>query len=108
MVILDSRSPSGGRAQLIKSEVISHFASVQSNSVALEGSCQSLVYTSVMEQKVIIVFFLSINSKLCEVGMLKIGLFQGNTTARVGLSLKRFQTDHLPPTSSSHSVYVLV
>ena len=28
------------------SEVISHFASVQSNSVALEGSCQSMVYRS--------------------------------------------------------------
>ena len=36
--------------------------------------------------------------------MLKIGLFQGNTTDRVGLSLKRFQTDHLPPTSSSQCV----
>jgi len=29
-------------------EVISHFASVQSNSVALEGSCQSKVYRSVV------------------------------------------------------------
>ena len=31
------------------SEVISHFASVQSNSEALEGSCQSMVYKSVLE-----------------------------------------------------------
>ena len=30
------------------SEVISRFASVQSNSVALEGSCQSMVYRSVL------------------------------------------------------------
>jgi len=29
------------------SEVISHFASVQSNSVDSEGSCQSMVYRSV-------------------------------------------------------------
>jgi len=41
------------------SEVISHFASVQSNSEALEGSCQSMVYRSVilckLEQLVIMV-----------------------------------------------------
>jgi len=30
------------------SEVISHFASLKSNSVALESSCQSLVYRSVI------------------------------------------------------------
>jgi len=30
------------------SEVISHFVSVQSNSEALEGSCQSMVYRSVL------------------------------------------------------------
>jgi len=30
------------------SEVISLFASLQSNSVALEGSCQSMVYRSVV------------------------------------------------------------
>ena len=30
------------------SEVISHFANVKSNSVAVEGSCQSMVYRSVM------------------------------------------------------------
>ena len=29
------------------SEIISHFSSVQSNSVAIEGSCQSMVYRSV-------------------------------------------------------------
>ena len=28
-------------------KVLSHFASVQSNSIALEGSCQSMVYRSV-------------------------------------------------------------
>jgi len=30
------------------SKVISYFASVQSNSTALEGSCQSMVYRSVV------------------------------------------------------------
>ena len=29
------------------SEIISHFASIQSNSIATEGSCQSMVYRSV-------------------------------------------------------------
>ena len=28
-------------------EIISHFASIQSNSIATEGSCQSMVYRSV-------------------------------------------------------------
>jgi len=35
----------GGRAQMV-SEVISPFMSVQSNSGAVEGSCQSMVYRS--------------------------------------------------------------
>ena len=58
MVILHSRGPSvfvdnkyekwRTRSTDKISEVISHFASVQSNSVALEGSCQSVVYRSVL------------------------------------------------------------
>ena len=43
------------------SEVISHFAGVQSNSVDLEGSCQSMVYRSVMDKKnIITILFLMI------------------------------------------------
>ena len=58
MVILHSRGPSvfvdnkyekwRTRSTDKISEVISHFASVQSNSVAQEGSCQSVVYRSVL------------------------------------------------------------